>query len=86
MTKGRVYATIGSNDEIRSIAYYDNSGKRIRQIDVNGTPHIIDGKKVLPHTHLGYEHNEGGTDYLTHKEKRMVERVLERWRKYKSGR
>lgn len=86
MTKGRVYATIGSDGEVRTVSYYSNDGKRIKQIDVAGRPHIIDGEKVLPHTHIGYKHREGGTDYLTRKEQRMVARIKAEWAKYKKKR
>ena len=34
MTKGRVYVTINERNELSAITYYDNSGKRTKQIDL----------------------------------------------------
>lgn len=82
MTKGRVYVTIGSKEEIKSITYYDNYGKKIKQIDLTHT-HTVNGKKLKPHTHKGYFHDEKGTNYLTQKEKAMVDRVIKTWDYYK---
>lgn len=79
MTKGRVYATVNAKNEIKAITYYDKDNKRFKQIDVNGPKHTIDGKPELPHTHLGYVHDEHGTRLLTAKEEKMVERVLKAW-------
>ena len=42
-------------------------------------PHTINGKKVLPHTHLGYEHDENGIRELTKEEKILIEELLEAW-------
>lgn len=78
MTKGRVYVTVNSNDDLVSITYYDSSGKRNKQIDLT-KPHA----DLLPHTHHGYEHNEDdgvkGATRLTPKEQKMVERVKTLW-------
>ena len=79
MTKGRVYATVNSKNEIKAITYYDKSGKRYKQIDVTGIPHKIDGKPTLPHTHKGYTHNEKGDYTLSLKEQNMVDRVTKIW-------
>lgn len=83
MTRGRVYVLIGKNDEPRAVTYYDKSNKRYKQIDIKGRPHKIDGKYVLPHTHYGYFHDEGGTDRLTAKEKRSVDRIVLYWYHHK---
>lgn len=53
MTKGRVYVTVNDDDELVAITYYDNAGKRTKQIDLN---HMHN--KMQPHTHHGYFHNE----------------------------
>jgi hypothetical protein len=79
MTKGRIYVTLGKDDQPRNITYYDNSGKRIKQIDIKGPEHKINGVRTLPHTHKGYIHDEKGTKNLSPKEKKMVERVLKTW-------
>lgn len=79
MTQGRIYAIINKRDEVHSISFYDENNKRYKQIDVRGTPHDIKGKKMLPHTHYGYEHDEGGTTELTKIEKQIVEGVLKVW-------
>ena len=57
MTSGRVYVTVGDNNELISISYYSGSGKRRKQIDLRHD-HLIDGKKEKPHTHIGYLHEE----------------------------
>lgn len=79
MTKGRVYVTLDSEGKPKFISYYDNSNKRIKQIDLD-KPH----KGVSPHTHHGYEHNENDTakgfTHLTDKERAMVERIQNTWK------
>jgi len=79
MTKGRVYVTIGQKNEVRSISYYDKNNKRFKQIDVTGKEHTVNGKKILPHTHKGYEHKEKGTHETSLKEQKMIERVKKIW-------
>ena len=79
MTKGRVYVTIGSKNELKSISYYDKNNKRFKQIDITGKPHTVNGKKILPHTHKGYEHQEHGTHEISLKEQKMIERVKKIW-------
>lgn len=79
MTKGRIYVTIGSDNEPRYISYYDKHNKKHKQIDIAGSPHIVNGKRELPHTHKGYVHDEKGTYTLSDREKKMVERVKKTW-------
>lgn len=87
MTPGRVYAVIGQTNEIQSIVYFDNKGKRSKQIDLQ---HIhtnrVTGEKMQPHVHYGYFHNENGAkagaSHLTDKEKRMVDTALEQWQNH----
>lgn len=79
MTKNRIYATIDSNNDVRYITFYDENGKRFKQIDVKGRPHIINGEPKLPHTHYGYEHDEYGTYELSAGETSLVEFVLSNW-------
>lgn len=78
MTRGRVYATVNDKNKVVSISYYDNQNKRRKQIDLEKVH-----KGMLPHTHHGYEHNEGdsskGAAKPTNKEKRMIERVRTIW-------
>lgn len=78
MTRGRVYATVNDKNKVVSISYYDNQYKRRKQIDLEKVH-----KGMLPHTHHGYEHNEGdgskGAAKPTNKEKRMIERVRKIW-------
>ena len=84
MTSGRVYATVNAQGNVKSITYYDKNNRRFKQIDVTGQEHFIKGKPILPHTHLGYRHEEyGGTRDLSPKEMKMVERVLKAWYHYK---
>ena len=79
MTRGRVYAVVNAKQKVKAIVYFDKHNKRYKQIDVTGRVHWIDGKPVLPHTHLGYVHDERGTRDLTPKEEKMVERVIKTW-------
>ena len=74
MTKGRVYVTINADNNPVSVTYYDDNGKRRKSIDLT---HMHNGKR--PHTHHGYEHDEGGTTGLSVKEKEMVAFVLNTW-------
>ena len=85
MTKGRIYATVNSQNEIKAITYYDKNNKRFKQIDVTGRFHVVNGKPILPHTHLGYVHDENGTRNLMPKEQKMLERVLRTWYHHISG-
>ena len=79
MTKGRIYVTLDSNNEPKYITYYDKNNKRFKQIDITGIPHLIDGEYTIPHTHMGYIHDENGTRKPTLKESKMIVRVLKTW-------
>lgn len=85
MTKGRVYVIVNNKDEISAITYYDNNGKRSRQIDLQKAH-----KGIKPHTHHGYDHNENdskkGASKLSTEERKMVDRVTKIWYNYKSKR
>ncbi|AVM42832.1 hypothetical protein [Fastidiosipila sanguinis] len=79
MTRGRVYATIDSQDRVKYITYFDKNNKRYKQIDVIGRPHTVNNERIIPHTHKGYNHDEKGTYSLSNKESKMVDRVLTTW-------
>ena len=79
MTKGRVYVTVNSRNELKSITYFDKNNKRNKQVDISGKPHLINGKYIIPHTHKGYEHNEKGNYALSPKEQKMLDRVIKTW-------
>lgn len=78
MTKGRVYVTVNNKNQLSAITYYDNEGKRKKQIDL-----LKAHKGIKPHTHHGYEHNENdtkkGASNITTKEKNLIERVERLW-------
>jgi len=79
MTKGRVYVTIGNQNELKCITYYDKHNERFKQVDVSHS-HLIDGKKENPHTHRGYFHDEkGGTRLVSPREQKMIERITKAW-------
>lgn len=78
MTNGRVYVTVGNNDQLKSISYYSGSGKRKKQIDLDHN-HTIDGVSVNPHVHLGYNHDELGSRVPNKKELKMIDRVFRIW-------
>jgi hypothetical protein len=80
MTKGRVYVLVDKHtNNLKSITYNDTKNKRNKQIDLDHGH-----KKMIPHVHHGYFHNEyevskkGGTN-LTTKERKMVDRVTKEW-------
>lgn len=89
MTEGRIYVTVATmkNGEqvINAITFYDDKNKRYKQIDVTGTRHKIDGKSELPHTHLGYIHDENGTRVPTAEENVIIEKVLKAWYNHRHG-
>ncbi len=74
MTKGRVYVTVKANGtDLKAITYYDNDGKRAKQIDLD---HFHNKKK--PHTHEGYEHDGKSRGTLS-KERAIVDYVEKLW-------
>ena len=79
MTRGRVYAHV-EGDDLKSIVYFDNDGRRSKQIDMD---HAHLG--VAPHAHDGYYHSEFRKN-LTTEERAMVDRVVDSWEEYKRGR
>ena len=78
MTKGRVYAEINDQNEVKTIYYFDTDLKKMKSIDLR---HSHNG--MSPHTHHGYVHKEydgpKGATGLSNKEKRMVARVNDLW-------
>lgn len=89
MTKGRVYVLINDKNEVKAIGYYDNDGKKVKQIDVQGPKHKINGKKELPHTHIGYDTHKGDssdTRIPNARESKMIDRAKKLWDYYNSKR
>lgn len=76
MTRGRVYAHVEGND-LKSIVYFDNAGRRSKQIDL-GHAHL----GASPHAHDGYYHSAFRKN-LTTEERAMVDRVVNDWNNYK---
>lgn len=85
MSKGRIYALLDKNNQIKSITQYSVDGLRRKQIDVTGRPHKIEGKMVLPHTHKGYWHDEKGTFELSKEDKKVVDKVTRLWNNFIKG-
>lgn len=83
MTNGRVYVTVGNDNEPKSISYYDKHDKRYKQIDLTH-PHFVNGVPTNPHTHKGYLHNEKGDYIPSEKEKKMIDRILKTWHNRRS--
>lgn len=81
-TKGRIYVTLGKKDEPKFISFYNKENKRYKQIDLTGKPHVISGKPTLPHTHLGYEHNENGDYKVSGEDQKIIDKVLKIWHNY----
>ena len=58
------------------MTFYDSeTGERTKQIDVIGRTH----NGIIPHTHIGYVHDEHGTRPLTQKEVNKVNSILRFW-------
>ena len=81
MTKGRIYVTVNNQNKLKSVSFYDNKNKRVKQIDLDKA-HPIDGKWIKPHTHKGYFHDENGTREITKDEKKFVDNVQKIWNNY----
>ena len=79
MTRGRVYVHV-EGDNLKSIVYFDNDGRRFKQIDLD---HPHRPYFASNHTHHGYLHNEGdsqkGAANLTSEEQQMVEHIKALW-------
>ncbi|HEN5913937.1 hypothetical protein WA04_00720 [Streptococcus agalactiae] len=78
-SKRRIYVTINKKDNIKAITFYDKKLKRSRQIDVSGNKHYVDGKRIIPHVHKGYLHNENGDRDLSINERKLLVRVKRIW-------
>lgn len=77
MTPGRIYATLNPKGDIKHISFYDDEGKRVKQIDYG---HKHEGAD--PHTHYGYEHDENGSyPGLSEADQRLADEVREWWNK-----
>ena len=86
-TKGRIYALINNDNKIKTISYYDYSGKRFKHIDIIGPSHKVNGKKELPHTHIAYDTHKGDsndTRVPSKKELELIDRVQKFWDYYDS--
>lgn len=79
MTKNRFYGVINDQGAIKSMVIFDTNKKRSKQIDLEGVPHKVNGISTLPHTHLGYYHDELGTRGLTTKEMKLVVKAVSYW-------
>ena len=78
--KNRVYV-LSKGDVLKSIIFYDKSGKRERQIDLD---HAHWG--VQPHIHPGYDalHQKSDKDIkLTKRDRRYINKVNRIWKEYK---
>lgn len=76
-TKGRIYATLDGDNNIKYITFYDAEGEKTRQIDVAGRPH--NGIKT-PHIHEGYDHDLGTKGISGEgKNKDILEKTLQAW-------
>lgn len=79
MTRGRVYVTVNTDNQLSTISYYDAKGKRVKTIDLLHDHNEITGE----HVHHGYYHNENdgkkGATKLNAKENKMVQNVRRIW-------
>lgn len=47
----------------------------MKQIDLLGRAHTVNGKRELPHVHYGFLHNEKGDGVPNDEEKKLIDRV-----------
>ncbi len=78
MTRGRVYATLDADNDIKYITLHDSENERNLTIEVKGPEHH--GLKT-PHVHVGYEHDEYGTRPPIEKELKLIDKILHLWDK-----
>lgn len=76
-TPGRIYATIGKKNEVKFITFYGSDGKRSKQIDVSGIAHRVNGKKIIPHVHLGLHSDKAYKP--SKKERRQIALIVREW-------
>jgi hypothetical protein len=50
---------LNKKNEIKHITFYDNDNDRLKQIDVKGHTHQINGKRLELHVHMGFNHDDG---------------------------
>lgn len=73
-TSGRIYVTVNANNELNSINFYGEDGKREKSINLNGH-----GEEKGIHVHLGYFHSENGERPPTQSEKEIVDKIKRVW-------
>ena len=76
--KDRIYVTLGDGDNLKCITFYDDDGKRYKQIDLDHQ-HTVNGRSSQPHVHLGYNHNENGDRLPNEEERALIDRVKKGW-------
>ena len=86
MSKGRIYVTVNDCGELKAITRYDQKNKRYKQIDLTGQAHTINGRQTIPHSHIGYYHDEHGTTALSDRDKKLVDKVWRIWNNRRSRR
>jgi len=88
-TSNRIYVTINKEDQsIQYISFYKD-GYKYKTIDVGKHDHWIKDEKTGEriylgkiHKHLGRNHDENGSDFLSDSEKNFVKQVTRIWRKH----
>jgi hypothetical protein len=75
--KNRVYVLV-KDDKLKSILFYDNHGKKTRQIDLD---HAHLGER--PHVHSGYDtEHKKEREKLTRTEKKYISKVRIAWEEH----
>ena len=88
-TSNRIYVTINSEDKtVQYISFYKD-GEKYKTIDVGKHNHWIKNSKTgeriylgKVHKHLGKNHDENGSDFLTDAEKSFVRIILKIWKSH----
>jgi hypothetical protein len=74
--KDRDYVLVNIQNQLKSIHFYNKSGKLRRQIDL-----LVPHKGKLPHIHIGYLHSEDTVEF-TKKDKAYVNKVKQIWKEF----
>lgn len=79
MVRGRIYAILNKNNDIQYITQHPRR-KRADQIDLGGRAHVVNGEPLVEHIHIGYEHQGSTVRVLNEAEKRLVNRIVTKWK------
>ncbi|KFI45595.1 hypothetical protein GA0061078_1163 [Bifidobacterium bohemicum] len=83
--KGRVYVLVNkTSKELKATIHFDENGMRSKEIHLDHN-HKVNGKRLKPHTHVGYEHEESEGRDVTPFEREEIEKVNRIWQKHRES-